>query len=468
MRLCKKTGRVFCYAFTNPTRYDTIFFMRNIRQFGLVGHPLGHSLSPELHAFLFRKKNVSAEYRLCDLPALQPHLFPHSGFNVTLPYKTQILSFLQPSADAARFGAINTVVAGENGFYGYNTDASAFLRCTAGRLGKNVLLLGSGGLASALAVCILEQGCALTVAARTFGEKERALSTRLNEAFPGRVRFVSYADLEKEGTRYDALCNATSCGMSPVLGCPVSSSVVKRCGFVFDAVYNPLQTELLRLAEESGIPCENGVRMLALQATEAQKLWLGVEFSAEEEASAAALVQKLLSAGHVVLTGFSGCGKSTLAKQFYGEDLDVLTERMLGKSIAETFASDGEEAFRAAETQALERMLQGRTEVLALGGGTLERQKNRELLQRDIVVFVDTPWEECYRRIEGDVSRPLVCGKSKEELRLLYETRRKTYLAAADVVVKDDAAERILRLKTLCQTAKENGSASVGQKRETI
>ena len=84
------------------------------------------------------------------------------------------------------------------------------------------------------------------------------------------------------------------------------------------------------------------------------------------------------------------------------------------------------------------------------------------------MVFVDTPWEECYRRIEGDVSRPLVCGKSKEELRLLYETRRKTYLAAADVVVKDDAAERILRLKTLCQTAKENGSASVGQKRETI
>ena len=258
-----------------------------MKTFGLIGLPLGHSLSPLIHETLFRRKGVTARYLLKEIPKgtlaeAWPALREWDGFNVTIPYKKEILPFLKElDASAAECGAVNTVCCAEQ--KGYNTDIAGFLRSVERfRMDGNVLLLGSGGVSSMMAAEVLKRKGTLTVAVRRTGERTEAFRSALVSRFPNaKIRMSGIGEIPAED--YDLLLNGTPVGMFPNAGVsPVEEATVCRCKAVFDAVYNPYETELARLARKHGIPAKTGLTMLVLQAASAQEIWLGTRFSEGE------------------------------------------------------------------------------------------------------------------------------------------------------------------------------------------
>ena len=258
----------------------------------LIGNPLKHSVSPFIHQKLFGLSGKEGRYTLLEIPPEEfesraGRLTGFSGFNVTIPYKQRILPMLSEiSPRAERYGAVNTVK-NENGrLKGYNTDAEGFLRALsqAGiRLSGNVLLCGAGGAAAMMACEALEHGCQLTAAARSY-EKADAFLRGLAGKYPdARVRPALLSDV---GGNFDLILNATPCGMYPHAGeCPLPERVIRSAGAVFDAIYNPGDTLLLKRAAASGAKVQGGLPMLVWQAAAAQEIWTGARFRQKDVAA---------------------------------------------------------------------------------------------------------------------------------------------------------------------------------------
>ena len=260
------------------------------RQFTVIGHPLGHTMSPFIHEALFRLSGLQGSYGAeditpADLPGQYPSLRKRSGFNVTIPHKQAVIPLLDElDESAARYGAVNTVACGEKAV-GYNTDAYGFLKAleTAGiPLGGPVLLCGCGGVARTMAYECLLAGGPLTLAVR---ESDRpaaeSLRAELEAAIPGAK--IAVAGLQEAAGRFDLLINATPVGMYPHADAmPVSEKQLSGCAHVFDAVYNPRQTLLLQRAAEAGIPAVGGMPMLVWQAVRAHEIWDGVAYERKD------------------------------------------------------------------------------------------------------------------------------------------------------------------------------------------
>ncbi len=276
-------------------------------RFCLVGYPLGHSISPEIHARLFALSGVDAAYALDDVPpwefyARVAQWRELGGFNVTIPYKQRILPLCAGLDEAARrCGAVNTVKCRGGLFYGANTDAEGFVRALRQAdiaLSGRVLLCGTGGVARMMACEALARGCALTVSSRT-EEKALRLAAELRELFPGaQVGAAALSVLERaapEQMRFDLLLNGTPAGMYPdIASCPVPEKTAAACAAVFDPVYNPAETVLLRAARRAGAKTQGGLPMLVEQAAAAQELWTGARFAPEEIAALCAEMAALL------------------------------------------------------------------------------------------------------------------------------------------------------------------------------
>lgn len=256
-----------------------------LKNFCLIGHPLGHSISPELHMKLFKLSHIEASYSLNEI---EPENFEQSldslkkldGFNITIPYKQRILPFLDEiESRAKRFGAVNTVKCENGKLKGFNTDIEGFLRAldSAGiKLQGRVLLCGAGGAAHMMGCAALEHGCSLTIATRTV-DKAKHFTHDLGVLFPDSdLSAASLSDIRGE---FDLILNGTPAGMYPnVDGCPVDISVAKSAGAVFDAVYNPCDTTLLKAARSAGAKVQGGIPMLVWQAAAAQEIWTGAHF----------------------------------------------------------------------------------------------------------------------------------------------------------------------------------------------
>ena len=246
-------------------------------RFGVLGEHLPHTLSPEIHRTLFAKQHIQAEYRIYEwtpkeVQELRPHMESAglTGLNVTIPYKETVLPLLDdldPHAQA--IGAVNTLLLQKGRLLGYNTDFTGvlamFSRAGVSLAGRHVVILGSGGAAKALLYAFHRAGAAqVTVAARNGKERER-----LCRRFP----FLSSSSLEDIPSG-DILVNATPVGMYPRTGeSPVDASVLARFSVAADIVYNPLQTEFLRIAQAQGLKTVTGLMMLVEQAVAAQEIW---------------------------------------------------------------------------------------------------------------------------------------------------------------------------------------------------
>ena len=244
---------------------------------GVVGAPLGHSLSPRVHNAGYRHLDLDFVYlplestRIGQLETMAREL-PLRGFSVTLPHKETIrglLRWTEPLAE--RVGAVNTVLCDPAGWAGLNTDMTGGLEPLRRRIslqGREVTLLGAGGAARALAHALAAEGAHVTIFNRGL---ERAVE--LAGEIGGRA-----CPWESLGThRADVLVNATSVGMAPAVDESPIPPERLRAGLVYDIVYNPRETALLRAARSRGIEIVEGLEMFLAQAAEQFRLFTGRE-----------------------------------------------------------------------------------------------------------------------------------------------------------------------------------------------
>lgn len=269
----------------------------NTRLCGLIGNPVGHTLSPVIHNMLAEKLSHNLVYvpffveqgGLSDAVkgAYELNVL---GLNVTVPYKSDVISYLKEvDGLAEKIGAVNTLVRTEGGYKGYNTDISGLYRAMQEEeielAGKKVVLLGAGGAARAAAfLCGEKKVRELYILNRSF-EKARLLAGEVKEAF-GDINSIPMAmqEYEKLPEEKMIVIQGTSVGLYPhtreaVLEDPV---FYKRAEAAFDLIYKPAETRFMQLAREAGAEAFNGLKMLLYQGITAYELWNQVTVSKEE------------------------------------------------------------------------------------------------------------------------------------------------------------------------------------------
>lgn len=431
------------------------------KRFALIGHPLGHSLSPEIHAAIMDAAGVDGSYELLDippeqLPARMPGLLrDFDGFNATIPHKKAVMPFLAGLSDAARrCGAVNTVFRGR----GHNTDAAGFRAASLPLAGARVLLLGTGGTAATMAAESLAAGARSLAVATRDAAKGAAFRAELLARFPGTrcdVRVAADAAAKAAAAAgATVLLNGTPVGMWPKAGgIPVEPAALHAGLAVFDPVYCPTPSRLVLNARKAGARAAGGLGMLVRQAVEAQKIW-NPGLAIDADAIAARLVPALAAelwrknAVKIVLAGFMGAGKSTAGRALAARldlpfaDLDAEIAAAAGAPVPAIFAARGEEGFRALETEVAARLLaRPGSEVVASGGGFPCREENRALVRASnaLVLHLEAPFETLWGRIAGAGGRPL--ARSREETEALFRRRAPVYRDFCDFAVPtSDAA----------------------------
>ncbi len=277
-----------------------------MRYAGLIGYPVAHSLSPRMHNAAFDSLDINARYLLWETPADElekrvqslrvPEMF---GANVTIPYKEMVLRWLDElDPQAARIGAVNTIVNRRGRLVGYNTDAPGFLRALQERTGpafdfheKRVVLLGNGGAARGAAIALLDSRVrALTILGRDHEHIEPLLAhlRQHNQGSHLHGAVLQTPQAKSALAVADIVVNTTSVGLKPgdetrlldVETLPASA-------LVMDMIFNPPLTPLLCAAQEHGCTVLNGLSMLLYQGTLALELW--TEQRAPEQVMRAAL-----------------------------------------------------------------------------------------------------------------------------------------------------------------------------------
>ncbi|NLM72758.1 MAG: shikimate dehydrogenase [Clostridiaceae bacterium] len=254
-----------------------------IKKYALIGEKLSHSMSPKIHELYFKKANIEATYELLELSRDEiPHVLTelslkgYSGLNVTIPYKTEIMPFLDKLSDEAmRIGAVNTINLDGN-FTGFNTDYFGFGRALsfygAEVKGKKCAVLGSGGATRAVVSYLEDNGAELiSIVSRNADEAANR--------YPGKPT-INISEFKAEG--YDIVINTTPVGMYPNTDkSPINREQLIGAGFVMDLIYNPSETLLMKYAQELGIPNCNGLYMLVAQAMSSQEIWQGKKIDDE-------------------------------------------------------------------------------------------------------------------------------------------------------------------------------------------
>lgn len=259
-------------------------------KYGLIGHPLGHSMSPLIHERLFSLSGISDySYELIDiapenLEASEEMLRELKGFNITIPHKMAIIPMTDSLGESAeRYNSVNCIANINGVMTGYNTDCDGFLRSAELLpLGSRVLLVGCGGVGRMIAIEAALHGAELTIAVRPSNVKTAQLVMAEILAKCGEASVKICLISEIQGS-FDLLVNATPVGMYPKTDeCAVSDEVIENCLTFFDVIYNPTETLLIKKARALGRMAVGGAAMLVYQAVKAHELWYGGEFSAED------------------------------------------------------------------------------------------------------------------------------------------------------------------------------------------
>ena len=248
---------------------------RKTRVYGIIGDPIGHSLSPAMHNAAFQARRMNAVYvpfLVRDLRDFVATIRPLAvaGFSVTLPHKEAILRYLDRCDPIAKeIGAVNTVAVRAGKLFGYNTDYIGVLRALEPRTrvrGSRVLIVGAGGGGRAAAFALAREGASVFVTARRMHRAAELADAVRGEAIDRR---------ELRRTHFDAIVNATPVGMHPFVH---DSPLVERdlnCRVVFDMIYRPRETRLLKLAARRWIKTIPGIEMLIGQGIAQWEIWTG-------------------------------------------------------------------------------------------------------------------------------------------------------------------------------------------------
>ncbi|MCD8364623.1 MAG: shikimate dehydrogenase [Clostridiales bacterium] len=270
---------------------------------GLIGSPVSHSISPKMHNLSFRILGLDCVYLAFDLgrSSLEQAVYGLrelgvKGYNVTMPYKTAILKYMDELTPAAQLaGACNTVILRDGRMIGHTTDGAGFMGSVRDYghniIGRKMSILGAGGAATA----IVSQAALDGVAQIDIFRRKRPEAFERTVAFADNVQYrtgcainvYDFADTAQMGKSFGEsaiLVNATSIGMAPDIdACPLSSaSLLHPDLIVYDIIYNPRRTELYRMAERVGCPTYNGESMILFQGAESFRCWTGMDMPVDQ------------------------------------------------------------------------------------------------------------------------------------------------------------------------------------------
>ncbi len=254
------------------------------KKYGLIGYPLGYTVSPAIHSEAFRKLGVDASY---EVYVVEPSRFYQeieeiavrlNGFNVTTPYKEKVVELLDWLSPIARtLKAVNTVMRSDGELLGFNTDAEALeiLFHRAGvRCGARALIVGAGGAAKAAAYALASLGAEMIVVANRSRERGEAFVHLISSVLGVDSTLIPLSEAPEMATKFDVVVNATPLGLKGH-GDPLPGAKFREDAIVLDMVYNPPVTPMLRRALSSGAKCVSGLAMLVWQAALADEKWLG-------------------------------------------------------------------------------------------------------------------------------------------------------------------------------------------------
>lgn len=255
---------------------------------GLIGKTLGHTASPAIHEKIYQAMGISGTYDVLEMPPDQlegnmKYLAKdgYTGCNVTIPYKRDVMPYLTDISREARIiGAVNTIHFTDEGAFGYNTDYGGFGRSLEqagiGVAGRDCIVLGTGGAARAVIQYLADKNAkSITVVSRLPRSKIEF------DDFTKKIG-ASEIDYQSFETSHagDVLVNCTPVGMFPHIDeCPVSETCIMAFPAVVDLIYNPKDTELLKMARRHGARTLNGMYMLVAQAVGSEEIWMGREIS---------------------------------------------------------------------------------------------------------------------------------------------------------------------------------------------
>jgi len=255
--------------------------------YGLIGYPVSHSLSRVMHNAAFQSLNINAEYRLFEvkpedldyfLGSMDKNIF---GLNVTIPHKERILDFVHLDSESfylRQIKAVNTIVKSNGVWKGFNTDIPGFQRDLKENIDpthKRAAILGAGGAARAVAYVLADSGAKDIHLYDIDKRKSENIVNMIKSLFPN-YQIFAVENIEQLDIRNkDLLINATPVGLSQTDPCLVKEGMLHKNLFVYDLIYNPLETKLLALAKKVGARTRNGLKMLLYQGMLSFKLWTG-------------------------------------------------------------------------------------------------------------------------------------------------------------------------------------------------
>ena len=402
-------------------------------QCGLLGRKLGHSYSPQIHSQL-----GSYDYRLFEKEPEELEDFlkngDFTGLNVTIPYKKDVIPFLDELSPRAKaLGAVNTIVRRNGKLIGHNTDYFGFetmlLSTGVSLQGKKALVCGSGGASSTACAVLKAHGANVVVLSRTGKDNYQNLNRHSDAAL---------------------IVNATPVGMYPnVEASPIEDlAVFPMLEGVLDLVYNPARTSILLKAETLGIPCVNGLRMLVAQAKESAEWFTGEPI---DDSCIEMIYSRLRrQMENIILIGMPGCGKTTVGASLAKilsrplKDADAELEQAVGRKITEILPTDGEASFRSLESETLLDLGKQSGLVIATGGGCVTIPNNYEKLHRNGTIV----WLKRDLDLLPTDGRPL---SQTGHLQEMYQKRAPLYARFADFSVENsgdpqETAEEIIRI----------------------
>ena len=298
--------------------------------FAIFGWPVAHTMSPTLHGMLFELLEKDADYIAVAVPedglaeALKLAAEKLCGVNLTIPHKQAAIPLLdEVDKSALDLGAVNTVAFRNGRAIGYNTDILGFaesLNKDGIKLrGKKVLLLGYGGAAAGMGYHCVREGAHLYITGRN-PEKAEALRAHLQECFPSaKIDVVSRRRIPKD---IQIIVNGTPLGMTPNESKKPLFFLPRKTEYLFDAIYNPPMTALLKMANPRHTVTRDGTYMLVMQGVHAETIWFGAQFT---EAQTTTMLRRLYGLmavkrlhevhgkKNIALCGFMGAGKTTIA-----------------------------------------------------------------------------------------------------------------------------------------------------------
>jgi len=257
-----------------------------MRKYLVVGNPINHSLSPQLHNYWIKKNNIEAEYdkkkiEISELPTLINKIKAKeiNGINVTVPFKKEIISYLDKLSPEAKITqSVNMIYLDKDIVVGHNTDINGFKFAIEDTKydveNKNIFILGAGGVVPSIIYALYK----MKVSSVTLSNRTKSNAENLKDLFKD-LKIINWGELPD----FDMIINATSIGLNKDDEINLDFSKFKKNKFFFDVIYNPAETNFIKTGKKLGNITENGEKMFVYQAAEAFKIWHGIQPDINQE-----------------------------------------------------------------------------------------------------------------------------------------------------------------------------------------